>query len=180
MEYVRSCNTEPVWELSFAVTPALFLAKPEELLIHPEKPTYTKALGSIVYFTEDLKMETEWGGCVTAYPVFLLRSSHQEHLLHLPTPHPQTDSSTPDNSLTSSLNFIQLKLCSSITSSERHFLTTIPKPLLSFPVPRTCFAFPTCHHIACPAPLGCWCLVCFLHRHALRHQESAWHVVATC
>lgn len=49
----------PLCERSPTVTSALLLAKPEDLLIHLEKPTDAKAAVSIVAFTEDLKIETE-------------------------------------------------------------------------------------------------------------------------
>lgn len=52
-------NYLPICERSPTVTSALLLAKPEELLIHLEKSTDAKALVSIVYFSEDLKIETE-------------------------------------------------------------------------------------------------------------------------
>lgn len=69
-------------------TSALFLAKPEEFLIHPEKSTYTRALVSIVCFPEDLKAETAQGVYVTGYPGFLLRSALQERLFLHVTPLP--------------------------------------------------------------------------------------------
>lgn len=69
-------------------TSALFLAKPEEFLIHPEKSTYTKAFVSTVCFPEDLNAETAQGVCVTGHPAFLLRSPLQERLFLRVTPLP--------------------------------------------------------------------------------------------
>lgn len=69
---VRSWNTEPIWEASFATaSEAPFLAGPEECLIHLEKPTPTRVSVSVAQFTEDLEMEAEGAGFVTVCPVFL-------------------------------------------------------------------------------------------------------------